>query len=303
MEQFDVLTTLTKELSQWGEAAVQMLPNLAVGLALGLVFWLLGKLVRRGLERGLRRTSLGDAPRAIFVRAAHFAVLAAGLMIILSVLHLDKAVTSVLAGAGVVGLALGFAFQDLASNVISGIGLSLRRPFHTGDVIETNDVLGVAEDIRLRTTTVRAFDGKRVLIPNNKIFQEILVNHTDNELRRVELVCGVSYGDDLEKVREVTLKALEGVESRDTRREPELYFDNFGNSSIDYTAWVWIDFKTQKDLRRARSEMVMAIKKAYDANDITIPFPIRTLDFGIKGGETLAEMLPNGHAEDATGLN
>ena len=291
-------------LESWADGFAAWLPHLAVALVAAVLFVFLGKGVRAAADRGLAKTSVHEAARDLLARLLHFAVLATGLMVVLSILELDKAVTSVLAGAGVVGLAVGFAFQDLAGNLISGMGLSMKRPFGIGDVIETNDVFGVAERIELRTTTIRTPDGKKVLVPNRKIFQDVLVNHTDNVLRRLDFACGVSYAEDLDQVEQVTLEAVAGVEGISPEKEPQLFFTAFGGSSIDYELRVWFEYGAQRDLVALRDRVLRAIKHAYDERDITIPFPIRTLDFGIAGGATLAEMLPrDGRAKAPSGGN
>ncbi|XYI03508.1 mechanosensitive ion channel family protein [Sorangium sp. So ce1128] len=137
-----------------------------------------------------------------------------------SILNLEKAATSLLAGAGIVGLALGFAFQDLAANFIAGVYLAVRFPFREGDLIETNDTLGIAERIRIRSTTIRTLEGQAVMIPNKEIFTTKLINDSETGARRVDLSVGVSYGDDLDKVRRVALDAARQVRARDTDPVP-----------------------------------------------------------------------------------
>jgi len=175
------------------------------------------------------------------------------------------------------------------------VGLSLHRthPFKVGDLIETNDVFGTVQQITLRTTELRTLDGKRITLPNKHVYQDRLTNHSFSGERRVDLSCGISYGEDLEKVRRISIEAIEGIEKRNVDREVELYFQEFGDSSINFIVWFWIRFQKQTDYLGAMSEAVMRLKKAFDQNDITIPFPIRTLDFGIKGGERLGETLSN----------
>jgi small conductance mechanosensitive channel len=270
-----------------------MLPNLVVALLVLVLFWLVSLVLARMTRRGLARMSVRPSIQGLTATTLRVAILFSGLMIALGVLNLDKALTSILAGAGIVGLALGFAFQDLAANFISGIGLSVHRthPFKVGDLIETNQVFGTVHTINLRTTELRTLDGKQITIPNKHIYQDRLTNHSLSGERRVELRCGISYGEDLDEVKQVALEAIRSVERRARDREVELYFEGFGDSSIDFVVWLWAPFHRQTDYLSAMSEAVMCLKKAFDENDITIPFPIRTLDFGIKGGETFTEAM------------
>ena len=174
-----------------------------------------------------------------------------------------------------------------------GVLMAFRRPLQEGDIVETNDFSGVVQDVNLRTTVVRTFDGKDVLIPNKSVFQNPLVNYSRTPDLRVDLSCGVAYGDDLEKAERVAVAAVEGVMARDPARPVELFYEAFGDSSINFTVRFWIAYRRQTDYLGARSEAVKRIKRAFDENGITIPFPIRTLDFGILGGEKLSEVLPD----------
>ena len=289
---------VTAKLSAWADTFGEMLPNIIVALLALALFWLLARVACSASDRALRRFDTHEAARDLISRIVRIGVLLAGVVVALGVMNLDKALASILAGAGIVGLALGFAFQDLAGNLISGVGLAIhqRWPFKIGDVVETNDVFGVVEKIYLRTSIIRMLDGKTAVIPNKQIYQNKVLNHSASGTRRVDLACGVSYGDDLEKVRQVVMDTLASIEPRDRSRDVEVFFTGFGSSSIDLVGRFWVDYEKQPDFLDAQSRAIMAVKKAFDANDIVIPFPIRTLDFGIKGGERLAQVL----AEDST---
>lgn len=294
------------KLSEWGDAFFAMLPNLAVALLVILLFWGLGRLIQRLLDKGLRRTPLHDTAVPILAKTAAFVATVVGLIIALGVLNLQEAAASLLAGAGIVGLALGLAFQDVAANYFAGFMLSLRRPLQVGDVVETHDHFGTVEKIELRTTWIRTFEGQRVMIPNRKVFTESLTNFTAYGKRRVDLPVGVSYGDDLEKAERVTLEAVRSLDCVLEDEPPTLFYEGFGSSSIDFEVRFWVRYGSHREYLEGRHRAVKAIKAAFDEHDITIPFPIRTLDFGIVGGATLAEMLPrdrrsNGRSSGARG--
>lgn len=117
----------------------------------------------------------------------------------------------------------------------------------------------------------------------------------------MDLRCGVAYGDDLEKAREVAINALRGLDGVDPNRPVNLYYEEFGDSSVNFVLCYWLDFRKQPDFLAAQSEGIIAVKKAFDAHGITIPFPIRTLDFGVVGGERLDEILPQRFYGDENG--
>lgn len=107
------------------------------------------------------------------------------------------------------------------------------------------------------------------------------------------MTIGVSYGDDLEKVKEVTLQTVKQVTVLDADEPPGMFYQEFADSSVNFTLQLWINSTEQPIFLQAQSEAIVLLKKAYDENNIMLPFPVRTLDFGVKGGVTLAEALPN----------
>lgn len=294
MEYQHALQRVGEKVTGWAEKLIAMLPNLVVAILVILLSGLLAKLGRHATERVLRRLRVVTATARLVARVVQLSVMGGGVVIALSILQLDTAVTSLLAGVGIVGLALGFAFQDLASNFVAGVALSMRAryPFQIGDLVETNDILGIAEEIYLRNTVVRTLEGNAVILPNKKIFEDKLINYSGDPVRRVDLPCGISYGEDLRFVKRVVTEAIEGMEGRLADRNVEFVWTGYGDSSINFEVRFWIPFRKQMDYLEARSEAVMRVKEAFNRNDITIPFPIRTLDFGIKGGEKLHQMWP-----------
>ena len=286
----DAVTLITDKIESWLKQLIVLLPNLVIAIVVAVIFILLAKTFRNVGQKVLRRISHNHAVNNLLVTVIYVTVLTIGFFVALTIVGLDGAVTSLLAGVGIVGLALGFAFQDIAANFISGVLIAVGQPFRVGDIIKSGDNFGTVTDINLRTTTVRTFQGIEVLIPNKNLFQEVVENYTNTHDRRVDLTVGVSYGDDLEKVKELTIEAIKNLKSIDARREVSLFYSEFGDSSINFSVRFWAKTAGQFDYLQAQSDGIMAIKRVFDENDITIPFPIRTLDFGIKGGEKLSEM-------------
>jgi small conductance mechanosensitive channel len=279
---------LAAKVTGWVRGFVLLLPNLLVAVVVLLAFWLTAKLARNLL----RRVTHSEQVNRVLAQTVFVALMAAGLFVSLGILGLQKTVASLLAGAGIVGLALGLAFQDIAANFMAGIYLSIQRPFRVGHLIETQDFFGIVQRIRLRWTELRTQPGQMVLIPNKLVFENPIKNYSATGLRRVDLEVGVSYGDDLETVRRVAIRAIEQVSARKPDMDVELFFEEFGDSSIDFVVRFWIDFTFKhSDYLQARSEAIERLKRAFDEEDITIPFPIRTLDFGGRGGEKLSEVL------------
>lgn len=286
----EVIEKLVDKLNMWFEEAVLLVPNFLTAVVVVVVFAILARVAKRVsgkiFERGLPLQTA-----KLLATVTYVLVLVLGLFVALGILGLDKTLTSVLAGAGIVGLALAFAFQDIAANFFAGVFISFRRPFRLGDIIETNDYTGTVEKIDLRSTTLRTPQGQLVLLPNRLVFENPMVNFTGTRRRRVDLDVGVAYGDDLARARDVAMRAVESVEHLGKEPDIRLFYKEFGDSSINFVVQFWVDYDRHATYLAARSEAIQAIKVAFDENDITIPFPIRTLDFGVVGGEPLSDHL------------
>ncbi|WP_299758741.1 mechanosensitive ion channel [uncultured Pontibacter sp.] len=282
---------LWSKLEAWGAQIVLMLPNIFVALVLLIVTFYVAGFVRDWLGKFINKFSHSAALNNLVLTLLHIGMLMIGFFFVLSVLNLDRVVISLLAGVGIIGLALGFAFQDIAANFISGVIIAVQKPFGVGDMIETNDYFGNIERITLRTIDIRQTTGELVRLPNKMVFENPLTNFSIYGTRRIDLEVGVSYAEDLEQVQQVVIEALQDVKNRVKTRDIEVMFDAFGDSSINFKARFWVSYSRQVDYVSAKSDAIIKIKKAFDANDILIPFPIRTLDFGIKGGEKLSEEL------------
>jgi len=281
---------VTGKLESWLSTAIEMLPNLALAFLVLIVFYVLGRMLRKFVRTLLEKATTNKTVIDLAETVMSVLIIGIGVFFALSILNLDGTVTSLLAGAGIIGLALGFAFQDIAANFISGLLLSIRHPFGIGDIIKSNDYFGTVQKLNLRNTIIKTPQGQIVYIPNKVVFENPLTNFTKNRERRIDLECGISYGDDLEKVKRVATKAIDSIKKRNKNRDVEFFYKEFGGSSINFVVRFWVDFNTNPDFWEPQSEAIMALKKAFDENDIMIPFPIRTLDFGIRGGEKLNTM-------------
>ena len=285
---------IVDKLSVWVQEFILLLPNIALAAVIMVFGIMISKFIRKYIRKIFKKVFHNEALINLFTSLVYVFLLGVTLFVALSVLQLDKAVTSILAGAGIIGLALAFAFQDIAANVMSGIVISIRRPLHIGDVVKIKDHMGVIVEINLRDSVIKTFQGQMVIIPNKDLLQNPIENYSLMGKRRMDLTVGVSYGEDLERVRDITLKAVADIEGT-TDDEITFFYQEFGDSSINFDIRIWVNTAEQVEFLQVKSDAVMRIKKAFDLNNITIPFPIRTLDFGIKGGQPLSEALMNNH--------
>lgn len=283
---------LVEKLVGWIESLILMLPNLVLAVITIVIAVWVGRWVQRGVHRLVLRISDNRPFSDLLGAIARIGVVLTAAFVALEMLSLDKTVTSLLAGIGVVGLALGFACQDIAANFMSGFIMAVRRPFDVGDLVEVNGRFGQIRAIEMRATEVETPDGLTVLIPNKDVMQNAIVNYTKTPGRRLDLEVGTAYANDMEKVRTVTIAAVQDVPHRDNAREVEVFFTGFGDSSIEFVVRIWLTRAGQLEWVHARSEALIALKKAFNREGIRIPFPIRTLDFGasVVGGERMDAM-------------
>ncbi|MFQ3251232.1 MAG: small conductance mechanosensitive channel [Glaciecola sp.] len=284
-------TLIHDKVNSWMEAGVKHLPNMVVALIIVVVFAILARIASKVMSNILHRAfeskQIADLLSAIF----KVIVFIAGVFIALEFLGLTGTVTSLLAGAGIIGLAIGFAFQDMTENLIAGIAMGVRKPFQIGDVIEAEGVFGTVKATNLRNTVIETFFGQLEIVPNKILFRNIVTNYTTTGERRIEVPVGISYADDVEHATEVIKDALKTKKFVSKEDEVEVFAEGFGDSSVNLLVWFWIDYPGHVGFMQARHEAVHLIHQTLTKNDILIPFPIRTLDFGAKGGEKLNTML------------
>ncbi len=280
---------ISDKLITWLHELIKMLPNILTAVIVLVIGLFLVKQIKKLAIKLINKISSHQVLNRLLVSIIHLFFIGIVIFIVLSILQLDKAVTSLLAGIGITGLALAFAFQDIAANFISGVFILWRKPIHVGDIVKVKTYMGKIDSINLRDTVVRTFQGQLVIIPNKEIFQNPVENFTQLGKRRLDLAVGVSYGDDLEKVQRVTMEAVKHIDGLSKEDETTFYYKEFGDSSINFLVRIWLNSPEQSVYWTAGHQAIMRIKKAFDENDIMIPFPIRTLDFGIKGGVSLSE--------------
>ncbi|WP_367183337.1 mechanosensitive ion channel family protein [Christiangramia sp.] len=255
------------------------LPNFLLAILVFVIFIFIAKYVGKIFDKIFHRSIKQDSIRQMAVKVIKAIVILIGFFIALGLLNLDTVLTSVLGAAGVVGLAIGLALQGTLNNTFSGLILSFLPELQIGDWVETNGFAGSVMEINLRNIVIKQSDNNYVVIPNGKIIEEPFKNFTRTPRSRVFVNCGVGYSSDLEMVRDLTIKTIEDIFPQRGNEEVELMFQEFGDSSINYVLRFWTDVSKNRDILVAQNTAIIAIKKAYDAKGINIPFPIRTIDF------------------------
>jgi len=204
----------------------------------------------------------------------------------MNVLGVDLTAFTVFSGA--VGIGIGFGFQKVASNFVSGLIMLFEKSVKLDDLIEFEDVAGFVRKTGGRYTMVETFDGKEVMIPNEDFITGRVTNWTHSNLKgRVDIAIGVAYGSDYEKARDCILAAAHEHPLCSKDPEPQCYLLNFGDSSVDFVLYFWVD-----DIRTGRykpkSDVMFAITHKFREAGITIPFPQRDVHMKSEPGEAKA---------------
>ncbi|GEA01489.1 hypothetical protein KUL17_03860 [Alteromonas sp. KUL17] len=287
----EVYKLLSEKLESWVEGGITLLPNIVVAFFIAIAFGIIAKVIGNVAGKIMRRTFESRQIASLLTSIIKSIVLIAGIFIALDFVGLKGTVTSLLAGAGIVGLAIGFAFQDMTENFIAGVAMGIRKPFEIGDVIEAEGVFGNVKEINLRNTLVETFYGQLEVIPNKILFRNILTNYSYLGYRRIEVPVGISYADDIEEAAKVITDAMNEKDYVIKREETAVYAESFGDSSINLLLWFWIRYPGEPGFMVVRHDAISTVKTVLEENDILIPFPIRTLDFNARGGDKLNSML------------
>ncbi len=248
------------------EYGVKIVGALAV-LIIGM--WL-AKMIKKGIvklmeKRKVDPTLISFCSSLLYVALQVFVIVAA-------LEKLDVKTTSFIAVLGAAGLAVGLALQGSLSNFAAGVLMIIFRPFKVGDFVEAGGAKGTCKEIGILTTELDTMDNKKVIVPNAKVMGDNITNFNANGIRRVDLVAGISYGDDIDKAKSV----LEGILAADERvlndPEPTVAVVEMADSSVNFVVRPWVDGVDYWDVYFDTTE---AIKKRFDEEGITIPFPQR----------------------------
>ncbi len=232
-------------------------------------FWI-SKQVKRVLCKLMERHKADPVLISFTSVLAHMALKVFVIVAALGVL--DVPTTSLIAMLGAAGLAIGLALQGSLSNFAAGVLLIVFKPFTLGDIVTASSVSGKVREIGILTTSLDTFDNKRVIIPNAKLMSENIITHTANHTRRVDLVAGISYEDDIDKARAAIRAAIAEVPGVLKTPAPEIFVSEMADSSVNFSVRPWCK---STDYLKIYFGVTEAIKKRFDAEGITIPFPQR----------------------------
>ena len=246
--------------------------RLLVLLVILYAFHLLSKMVRSTVHKTLNRDSrdLSELQKNLLIKASGVLVMAVGILIAIG--QMGISLGPALAGLGVAGFIIGFALQDSLANFAAGGMILIYRPFDVDDFVEVAGVNGFVKRMSLVSTTVLTIDNQTLVIPNSKIWGDVIKNVTAQKARRVDLVIGVSYSDDVEKVEKVLAEILAADDRILSDPPPVIRLHELGDSSVNFIVRPWA---TREDFWNVYWDTLRAIKIRFDQEGISIPFPQR----------------------------
>ncbi|MEO9570216.1 MAG: mechanosensitive ion channel family protein [Polaribacter sp.] len=277
------MNKIIDKLESWKEIFISNIPNITIALIVVVVAYFGSRIINNLISKTLANKIQQESVRNLVSRVSSALIFLLGLYIAMTVLKFDDTLKAIVSAAGVSGIVVGLALQGTLSNTISGVVLSFRKNLNIGNWVETNGFSGEVIDINLNYFVIREADNNTVIIPNKTILENPFKNYSLTTKMRISLECGIEYGADLEEVEKLTKQTIQNhFDQKKIDKYVEFYYTEFGDSSINFLCRFWIDSKNALQKLSAKSNAIKEIKKAFDKENINIPFPIRTLEFANK---------------------
>ncbi len=279
---FDISAVLQRLLDE-SYRLLAALPMLALALLIVWAAWLLGRWIARRevIDRAARANPFMQDLTRTTVR---WLVLGAGVVIALELMQATALVGAVLGTAGVLGVALGFAFKDILENYLAGILMSVRQPFAPRDHVVIDGNEGIILSMTSRATILMTLDGNHLRLPNAMVFRSVTLNYTRNPSRRFEIEVGIGVNEDLLKAQEIGIAELARIEGIMDSPPPRALIVALGDSNVQMRFHGWVDQRTHEFLQ-VRSEAIRRVKLALEEAGMDMPEPIYRVQLREPAGE------------------
>ncbi|SFR37012.1 mechanosensitive ion channel family protein [Litoreibacter janthinus] len=294
------------EIKGVGNRIITSLPLILLTLIILPLTWWLSSLAAKGLRRWLLGGIASPFLRDIVARFIALPIFLLGLFVVLQVAGLTQIAVSVVGGAGVLGIVVGFAFRDIAENFLASLLLSIRRPFRAGEYIEVTGMGGTVLSMNTRSTVLLSPEGNHIQIPNAAIFKNTIVNYSASANRRDTLEVGVGYDVSVARAQDIILGVIAGHEAVLSEPSPMILVDSLGSSTVNIKAYFWVDAHAYSMLK-VKSALLRLVKKALteegismpdDAREVIFPQGVPVLQLGGKA-EARAQAIANQELADS----
>jgi small-conductance mechanosensitive channel len=257
---------------------IAALPNIGLALIVLALFYLAAKRVRSATGRITEAAGVSPNAALVLGRLSRWLVIIIGLLIALNIAVPSFTTGELIQLLGIGSVAVGFAFRNVFENFLAGFLLLLNEPFQINDQIIVGDFEGTVEDIETRATTIRTYDGRRVVIPNANLFTKSVTVNTAFDKRRSEYQVGIGYSDDIGQAMVLILETVAGVEGICDDPAPDVLVAELADFSVNIRARWWTDSR-RADMLAMRSKVIAAIKSRLLENGIDLPFPTQQILF------------------------
>jgi small conductance mechanosensitive channel len=281
------ISTLLDRVQKMANDFIILLPNIVLGLFVFTIFVIFGRSIKRLVKRLTRHRTYARNLGMVLGRLAQGTTVLVGLFISLTIVFPSLKASDLVQLLGISGVAIGFAFRDILQNFLAGILILLTEPFQINDQIVFKNFEGTVENIETRATTIRTYDGRRIVIPNSELFTNSVTVNTAFENRRLEYDVGVGYGDDLDWTKQLMLEAMHSLDVVLKDPPPDVLVMELAENSVNIRARWWIQPPRWSDALDSRDQVISAIKqKLYVENGIDLPYPTRQILFHDQTEET-----------------
>ncbi|KJH69702.1 mechanosensitive ion channel protein MscS [Aliterella atlantica CENA595] len=268
------------------ESFIVMLPNILLALIVFILFFFAARWLKLLVKRITRRHRQARNLGMVLGRLAQGTMILIGLFVALSIVVPTFRAGDLVQLLGISGVAIGFAFRDILQNFLSGILILLTEPFQIDDQIVFKNFEGTVENIQTRATTIKTYDGRRIVIPNSELFTNSVTVNTAYDSRRMEYDFGIGYGDDVEEAKRLMLETISSIDEILKDPSPDVLLLELAESSVNIRARWWIKPPRRIDDLTSRDKVISAIKQKLLENGIDLPYPTQQILFHDQTEET-----------------
>ena len=280
------ISTLLDKMQAMLNSFIILLPNMVLALIVFAIFFFIARAIKRVVRNLTRDRRQARNLGMVLGRLAQGTTILVGLFIALSIVIPSLKANDLVQLLGISSVAIGFAFRDILQNFLAGILILLTEPFQIDDQIVFKDFEGTVENIQTRATTIRTYDGRRIVIPNSELFTNSVVVNTAFENRRLQYDIGIGYGDDIDTAKQVILEAIHETDGVLESPEADVIVVELAGSSVNIRARWWVAPPRRADVLNLQDRVLTNIKNKLTANGIDLPFPTQQILFHDQTEET-----------------
>ena len=263
MDTAEIINSITQIAADFGLRVLYAVLIIVIGR------WVV-KLLLKIIKAALEKTTVEETVRIFVVNLLNTLLMV--IIFIAAINQLGIETTSIIAMLGAAGLAIGLSLQGSLANFAAGILIVIFKPYKVGDYIEAGSAAGTVLDIQIFSTVLKTPDNKIVIVPNGIIMKDSVVNYTDQATRRVDIVASCGYGDDIDKVKEILKDILNQEDRILAEPEPRIAVSELADNSVNFIVRPWVN---SSDVLSVKYSILEQIKKRFDAEGISIPYPQR----------------------------